>query len=504
MSVVEIQLYNRKGLVVGVALISPQDEEIVKKYRWHMSHGYACCMTDHKPLLMTHLILGKPDKGLVIDHINRNCLDNRRENLWFATKSHNNQNRSTQTDHYFGICKRGQKWTSHCGTHWLGSYTDAREAATVYDKCAYILFGKHARTNGLITYDECKNMTVENLISTKSRLLPKNIYQKKSKFCVTLTKNHQRYQSILFETLLEAEEWLHKLRIELDEKAKIDENLQKSIPITRNNAGQASISCSNIEALVDDDLWHELSKYSWCPSNGYAIGHIQGKSMSMHRYVMMLKGFDLSTIDKNNCIIDHINHNRSDNRYSNLRVNTCGGNSHNRIKNDGTSSKYFGVSYDNNYSKWSASIKKDGKCYNLGLHDTEIEAALIYNMKATELYGVHANLNLIDETLYSQYEQKIRGQLDRLNSNFNRQKIKQRKYHGIYHTKDDKWSAQIIKDKIRYYIGRYNTEKEAVVAYNSKALELYGQLAQLNIIKDDPLYPKIKIRLKSKIDTTIL
>ena len=46
----------------------------------------------------------------------------------------------------------------------------------------------------------------------------------------------------------------------------------------------------------------------------------------------------------------------------------------------------------------------------------------------------------------------------------------------------NKWEAKIMKNKKPYYLGHYNTEKEAAIAYNSKATELYGEFANLNVL----------------------
>jgi group I intron endonuclease len=58
-------------------------------------------------------------------------------------------------------------------------------------------------------------------------------------------------------------------------------------------------------------------------------------------------------------------------------------------------SKYVGVCWNRNKNKWQATIKKNKKCYNLGMFLSEEEAALAYNKKAIELYGENANINII-------------------------------------------------------------------------------------------------------------
>jgi hypothetical protein len=41
--------------------------------------------------------------------------------------------------------------------------------------------------------------------------------------------------------------------------------------------------------------------------------------------------------------------------------------------------------------------------------------------------------------------------------------------------------ARISKDGITYFAGRFENEIEAAKAYNKKAIELYGENANLNI-----------------------
>lgn len=80
-------------------------------------------------------------------------------------------------------------------------------------------------------------------------------------------------------------------------------------------------------ALVDDDMFEELNKFSWCLNGGYAIrGYSKnGKQakLKMHRVIMNTpKGMDT----------DHIDNNKLNNQRNNLRVCTRSQNCMNRKK----------------------------------------------------------------------------------------------------------------------------------------------------------------------------
>ncbi len=46
-----------------------------------------------RKVYLHHIVIGRPEGSLVVDHINRDKLDNRLCNLRFVTKSENNKNR---------------------------------------------------------------------------------------------------------------------------------------------------------------------------------------------------------------------------------------------------------------------------------------------------------------------------------------------------------------------------------------------------------------------------
>lgn len=58
------------------------------------------------------------------------------------------------------------------------------------------------------------------------------------------------------------------------------------------------------------------------------------------------------------------------------------------------------------------------------------------------------------------------------------------KFKGVkYNNRLKKWIARISYNYQSYLIGEYDTENEAALAYNQKAIELHKGFARLNIIK---------------------
>lgn len=88
-----------------------------------------------------------------------------------------------------------------------------------------------------------------------------------------------------------------------------------------------------------------------------------------------------------NCVGNHM----TDSSKKKSSENKCG----NKNNKNGTS-KYTGLSH-NKYGKWGVRIKYFGKTYYLGSFTSEIEAALVYNGAALELWGWHAKLNIITQ-----------------------------------------------------------------------------------------------------------
>lgn len=147
--------------------------------------------------------------------------------------------------------------------------------------------------------------------------------------------------------------------------------------------------------LIDIEDYDIVSSYTWYIStNGYIVSSSlrkkTGKLVHLHRLVVNCP------TDK---VVDHINHNKLDNRKSNLRICTLQQNSINsrRFNNNSTTSKYRGVTYCKNTNKWRAKTKYKGKTISLGYFDTQEEGAIAYNRYMKEHFKDFAKFNIIED-----------------------------------------------------------------------------------------------------------
>lgn len=135
-------------------------------------------------------------------------------------------------------------------------------------------------------------------------------------------------------------------------------------------------------AIVDDHWFPILSRYKWhLTGKGYAERSIKpGYGIMMHRVINMTPS-DLQ--------VDHINGNKLDNCEANLRSCENRENARNRARKKPTKSGFKGVSIRPN-GKFQAEIMVDGKSIYLGVFDTAIEAARVYDAAAASVHGRYA------------------------------------------------------------------------------------------------------------------
>lgn len=148
------------------AIVDKEDYNRLSKINWYYQkigkHTYVRCQNkDGKFIYMHRAIMNHP-KGLLVDHINRNGLDNRKDNLRLCTKSQNGCNRGKDRDNssgYKGVSyitnkqPRKKRWMAQIAANkkhiCIGYFDTAREAALAWNKAAKKYHGEFAYQNNI-------------------------------------------------------------------------------------------------------------------------------------------------------------------------------------------------------------------------------------------------------------------------------------------------------------------------------------------------------------------
>jgi len=145
------------------AIVDADDYERLARYRWMADKGESTFYVrrriylgngKRKNILMHREILKVP-KGMFVDHINHNGLDNRKANLRPATLKQNMRNRRKTRlkcySKYKGVTMNYGKWVAMIKADGerkhLGRFTDEIEAAKAYDRAAQKYHGEFAAIN---------------------------------------------------------------------------------------------------------------------------------------------------------------------------------------------------------------------------------------------------------------------------------------------------------------------------------------------------------------------
>ncbi len=147
-----------------VTLVDDEDFETLKQYSWWahpnghtryaLRHVYE---GDRRTTIGMHRQIMNAPKGAVVDHMNHNGLDNRRENLRICTPAENGRNSrphsQSKSSRFKGVYwnTKVRKWRAEiqvdCARIYLGTFNNEFEAANAYDHAAMRCHGEFAWLN---------------------------------------------------------------------------------------------------------------------------------------------------------------------------------------------------------------------------------------------------------------------------------------------------------------------------------------------------------------------
>ena len=368
--------------------VSAEHYEELKKYKWHTnSKGYAVARIKSKSVRMHRFIMKVLQditipKGMEIDHIDNNRLNNSAENLRVVTHQQNCANKKKRegtTSTYFGVTRTKGKYYAHLYqngmAHYIGSFDTEIEAAEKRD--IWVVHRPDYETSNC-------NLNFPEKLEWYKTQVP---YEKKEKKkYIGTTKDRSKFRAICeidgtghclksFLTEIEAARAYDKFVVEKKLYRKInfpaehpEHEWRKPVEKIDDDGIECKILISrkhNTYSLIDSDLYESI-KYAElsCTAERYAYIRLNNKTWRLHRYIMNVTDADV--------FVDHVNSDRLDNRRGNLRLSNAAQNAQNLKKQDNVSSKFLGISKHRN--KYRATVMFEYKTH-ARVFDNEEDAA---------------------------------------------------------------------------------------------------------------------------------
>ena len=144
----EIVLYNKYCEEIGRTLIDLDDVDKARSYKWGINKGYA---QSSKGILLHRLIMN-PGDDMVVDHINHDKLDNRKDNLRICSTRQNTMNQGISKNNTSGITgigwdKSSNKWIAYIKVNYrqitLGRFTNLDDAIQARMDAEIEYFGEY-------------------------------------------------------------------------------------------------------------------------------------------------------------------------------------------------------------------------------------------------------------------------------------------------------------------------------------------------------------------------
>jgi hypothetical protein len=144
-------------------IVDDDDFEWLSSSTWREDTTGYVVNKKHGKIRKMHRLVTNAQHGDIVDHINGNKLDNRKENLRLCNSQQNAWNKAkvnanTSSSKYKGVCVEYGAWraTIKCRdqTIRLGRFSNELAAATAYNRAARHYFGEYARLNDIQELDD--------------------------------------------------------------------------------------------------------------------------------------------------------------------------------------------------------------------------------------------------------------------------------------------------------------------------------------------------------------
>lgn len=434
------------------ALCSEEDFDTLSKYSWSWckaGYPYATVTETRKSTLMSRLVM-KAEKGTIVDHINRDRKDNRRENLRFVTRSQNSQNKTKKegsSSSYYGVFyyKNCKKFCAHFRIngmlHNIGYFDNEIDAAKAYDTYVTQNREKLGLCNPINFPDDIDIYKKSTLIELKKR-------EPKSKFRYVV-KNHNKFRASLkyeekrihlgqYNTAEEAAKIADAYIVQnnMDKKLNFPEEypnfnpkLQKlyitEIDFSKPNTSDILKNIGKHAELADVDPNKDVliqiggnnkDKYTIIERSDHESMKYFNTSISKVGYVYLTKGREShslsrfifrDTISKDE-VVDHIFSNTLDNRKRFLKVTSVARNNNNKRKTSGLSSKFVGICASRN--RYIIQITNNGNKFCKCMGD-ELEAARLRDIFIIQNYpndNYRLNFNDWDDNTINHWTNQLK------------------------------------------------------------------------------------------------
>lgn len=152
--------------------------------------------------------------------------------------------------------------------------------------------------------------------------------------------------------------------------------------IVKDGIATGHLQDGTVFCIDEEDIPLVIAKCWYVNDGGYIFRReaMTRKPERLHRTLLGLSSED-------DCVVDHINRNKLDNRKSNLRITTQTYNCYNSSLRKDNSTGYVGVSYSSKAGRYRAAIQCKGVYVSFFTGNDIVKAAQMYNIAAMLLFG---------------------------------------------------------------------------------------------------------------------